>query len=99
METCGSTTSELFAALRRRSVRADRDRRFRLDRVEKLGAGYEDDAGAGERQQVAAVPRIAVQVMLSALHGPDCNCVRDQPRFRARLDHEQAANLAEDLHH
>jgi hypothetical protein len=37
--------------------------------------------------------------MLPALNGTYGNCIDDQPRFRARLDYEQAANLAEHLHH
>jgi hypothetical protein len=89
----------VFPAPRRRRVGADRDRRLRLDRIEKLGAGDEHNARAGKGQQVTAITWKGVQVVLTALHRSNRNGINDQPRFGARLDCKQAANLAQHLHH
>jgi len=72
---------------------ADLDRdRLGLHGIEELGSSDEDDAGAGHRQQQAHRSRIEVDVVACPLHRADGDRIGDQPRLRAGLDCEEAAD-------
>ena len=72
--------------------------RFRLHRVEQLGSGDEDDAGAGQRQQQTHRSRIEVDIVARPLNRSNGDRIGDQPRFRAGLDREQAAEVLQFAH-
>jgi hypothetical protein len=70
-----------------------------LHRIQKLGAGDEHDARAGDRQKHSAVARIEIEIVASPLNSTRGDCVGHQPGFGTGLDREQPTNLAEHRHH
>jgi hypothetical protein len=68
------------------------------DAVEQLCAGDERDAEAGTGQDQSAVSRIALKVVDASFDGAHGDRICDEIRLEARLDDEQAANLAKHVH-
>jgi hypothetical protein len=68
-------------------------------RIQKLCAGDEHDARAGDRQKHAAVARIEFEIMASPFNSTHSDCVGHQPGFGTGLDREQPTNFAEHHHH
>jgi hypothetical protein len=71
---------------------------LRPNRIEQLGSGDEDDAGAGQGQQQAHRSRIKIDIMACPLHRADGDRIGDQPRLRAGLDCEEAADFLQFAH-
>jgi hypothetical protein len=73
-------------------------RNGRLHAVEQLGPGDEDDAGAGQREQPAAGSWIGIEIMAPAFNRAQRDGIDHQPRFKARLDLEQATDFFQHHH-
>jgi hypothetical protein len=71
---------------------------LQLDRIEQLGSGDEDDASAGQRQKQAHRAWIQLDIVACPLHRADGDRIGDQPRLRAGLDGEEAANVFQFAH-
>jgi hypothetical protein len=74
---------------------AHKRRLGRANGIEKLTAGQEHDAGAGEREHPSAPTRVGREIMLAALHRADRDRIDHQERLEAGFDREQAADFAE----
>jgi hypothetical protein len=72
--------------------------RRRPDAVEQLGAGEEHDAGAGERQQPPAPAGVRLEIVAPTFDRAQRDRIDHKPRFEARLDCEQPADLPEHRH-
>jgi len=71
---------------------------LRLNRIEQLGSGDEDDPGAGQRQQQAHRTWIQLDIVACPLHRADGDRIGDQPRLRAGPDSEEAADVFQFAH-
>jgi hypothetical protein len=71
---------------------------FRLNRIEQLGSGDEDDARACEGQQQPHVSRIQINIVACPLDRSDGDRIGDQPRLGAGLDGEKAAEFLQFAH-
>jgi len=61
-----------------------------LDRIDQLGPGDEGHAKTGQRQHIARIARILVDVVKPALDRPDGDRISEEQRLGAGLDREQA---------
>jgi len=75
-----------------------RRRRLGSDRIEKLGSGEEDHAGAGRSQHPAGKSRILREIMLAAFDRADGDGIGDRPRLEARFNPEKPADLLSQRH-
>jgi len=71
---------------------------LRLNRIEQLGSGDEDHAGAGQRQKQAHRAWIQLDIVACPLDRADGDCIGDQPRLRAGLYGEEAADVLQFAH-
>ncbi len=60
-----------------------------VDRVKDLRASDEDSAGAGRKEQPAAIPRILAQIDLAPFNRAHCQGVDDEAGFESGFDNKQ----------
>jgi hypothetical protein len=78
--------------------RNGRRRRGGPDRVEDLRSGQEHDSGAGGGEHPAGIAGIKLQIVPAAFDCAERDRIDHDPRFEARLYHEQPADFPEHCH-